>query len=912
MRTIQQLIYHSVLFLLFCTLAYPAAHYVNKNANGLNNGTSWTNAWESLADINWSSISAGDYIYVSGGTDSTQYNEGLSISGKSGTAANRITIIAGKYSTSPSGHSGRVILDGQFTRAPLIYVQNSYYVTIKGFECRNGDGHGVYYEDYGSNIIFDSLYIYNNRQAGIFCNGASTYTIDSTTIRYCRIISPQLYAGETDGVGIQNSQRTLLHDNYIRQRNQDPNAHNDCLQAHKGNGFVIYNNVFINDSVYSLEGGGTPIILGSEHSNRVMIYNNFLYMGGIWWPTGSENAVLWTRWYDSPPMPKTWIIHNTLVVNGPRCRGIIQEYNAEVVNNIITIYANSGGMALLEADLYVDSVRNNLYYLKSSGSIFAGNYTGNGQTIGSPSWTEWINTLGGTGNNTNPLLVNNIGYEPDQGALVPNIQAGSSAIDAGNNVENIEDYIDWINSQGFDGLHPHTGEWALPKTDIYGNPISNGIRDIGAFEYQSGPDLTPPRVTGATLLDSVTLVVNFSEALDQATAENENNYSITNNINVLNASLSGSKVTLQTSPHSPSSYIVTVINVEDLAGNPVDPAHNTAGYEYIVLPPDTLVMFQVQNVEGVIIEPNHTPEKTIDGLGALNGDPDSRWAAEPMPEELTFDLGTIRTVCKTKLSFYNWNAGRIYNYSVSISSDHNNWVTVVPQSTSAANQEWTVDEFPLVDARYIRVHFINNNQSSWAGLWEGQIWGLDAVPVELISFNAEYYDSKVNLEWITATENNCYGFEVQRKDEYTSYESIGFVTGNGTSTNRNIYNFRDSNLRGSKYYYRLKDISNNGEFNYSFEIQVDIPEISTFQLKQNYPNPFNPSTAIEYYVQKLSHVKLIIYNTIGQKVQTLVDGEKVPGLYAVEFNAANLPSGIYFYRLEATNFVETRKMILMR
>ena len=80
--------------------------------------------------------------------------------------------------------------------------------------------------------------------------------------------------------------------------------------------------------------------------------------------------------------------------------------------------------------------------------------------------------------------------------------------------------------------------------------------------------MTPPIVTGATLLDSVTLVVNFSEALDQTTAEDENNYSITNNINVFNASLSGSKVTLQTSPHSPGSYIVTVVNVEDLAGNP--------------------------------------------------------------------------------------------------------------------------------------------------------------------------------------------------------------------------------------------------------------------------------------------------------------------------------------------------------
>ena len=103
-----------------------------------------------------------------------------------------------------------------------------------------------------------------------------------------------------------------------------------------------------------------------------------------------------------------------------------------------------------------------------------------------------------------------------------------------------------------------------------------------------------------------------------------------------------------------------------------------------------------------------------------------------MPEELVFDLGSIRTVCKTKLSFYNWNAGRVYNYSILISSDNNNWVTIIPQATSASNEEWTIDEFPAVNARYVQVHFINNNQSTWAGLWEGEIWGTNTTVVESI------------------------------------------------------------------------------------------------------------------------------------------------------------------------------------
>ena len=86
----------------------------------------------------------------------------------------------------------------------------------------------------------------------------------------------------------------------------------------------------------------------------------------------------------------------------------------------------------------------------------------------------------------------------------------------------------------------------------------------------------------------------------------------------------------------------------------------------------------------------------------------------------------------------------------------------------------------------------------------------------------------------------------------------------------------------------------------------------SYTLSQNYPNPFNPTTAIEYYTPQLSQVKLVVYNMIGQEVQILEDGEKSSGLYEVEFNAANLPSGVYFYRLEAANFIETRKMILMK
>lgn len=87
---------------------------------------------------------------------------------------------------------------------------------------------------------------------------------------------------------------------------------------------------------------------------------------------------------------------------------------------------------------------------------------------------------------------------------------------------------------------------------------------------------------------------------------------------------------------------------------------------------------------------------------------------------------------------------------------------------------------------------------------------------------------------------------------------------------------------------------------------------TNFALYQNYPNPFNPTTTITYDIPLRASVKLVIYNVLGQKIATLVDEVQEPGRYNVTFEASNLPSGVYFYRLEADKFVQTRKMLLVK
>jgi hypothetical protein len=94
------------------------------------------------------------------------------------------------------------------------------------------------------------------------------------------------------------------------------------------------------------------------------------------------------------------------------------------------------------------------------------------------------------------------------------------------------------------------------------------------------------------------------------------------------------------------------------------------------------------------------------------------------------------------------------------------------------------------------------------------------------------------------------------------------------------------------------------------EDEVSLP--TAFKLEQNYPNPFNPSTRIKYQVSSISHVSLMVYDVLGNEIATLVNEEKEAGFHSVDFSGSELPSGVYFYKLTAGNFISTRKMLLLK
>ena len=200
------------------------------------------------------------------------------------------------------------------------------------------------------------------------------------------------------------------------------------------------------------------------------------------------------------------------------------------------------------------------------------------------------------------------------------------------------------------------------------------------------------------------------------------------------------------------------------------------------------------------------------------------------------------------------------------------------------------------------------------------------LPVELSSFTGNYDGEIVELNWSTATEVNNYGFDIERQAESGgSWSKVGFVAGSGVENAGQNYTFTDTTTLPAvdTVSYRLKQIDNDGAYEYSKTVEVVINNSTVtgidedgvpteFGLSQNYPNPFNPTTTISYRVPESSNVTLKVYDMLGREVATLVNENKSAGYYTINLNASNLASGMYIYSMTAGEFVQTKKMVLLK
>ena len=191
------------------------------------------------------------------------------------------------------------------------------------------------------------------------------------------------------------------------------------------------------------------------------------------------------------------------------------------------------------------------------------------------------------------------------------------------------------------------------------------------------------------------------------------------------------------------------------------------------------------------------------------------------------------------------------------------------------------------------------------------------MPVELLSFNSSVKKNDVLLSWKTGSEQNNKGFGIERKTLNGSWNEVGFVNGKGNSNTEQSYNFENKDISSGSYNYRLKQTDYNGNYKYfNLNGPVSIGTPSKYAVSQNYPNPFNPVTKIDYEVASDSKVKISIFDITGRELQTLLNERKPAGYYSLTFNAGNLSSGTYFYRVIADEgnqkYAETKKMILVK
>ncbi len=193
-------------------------------------------------------------------------------------------------------------------------------------------------------------------------------------------------------------------------------------------------------------------------------------------------------------------------------------------------------------------------------------------------------------------------------------------------------------------------------------------------------------------------------------------------------------------------------------------------------------------------------------------------------------------------------------------------------------------------------------------------WANAPLPVELTSFSANVLNNQVLLDWRTATEVNNYGFEIQRKiRNFIDWEKIGFVFGFGNSNSPHHYYFTDYKPYAGTNVYRLKQIDNDGHFEYSEEVEINFKSEKEFILYPNYPNPFNPTTKISFYLKASVKLSIALFNLLGEEIRKIYDMHLFEsGHHTFVIDGSDLPSGVYLMRIRGRRVNAVSKLILSK
>ncbi|MEW5800389.1 MAG: phosphodiester glycosidase family protein [Bacteroidota bacterium] len=195
------------------------------------------------------------------------------------------------------------------------------------------------------------------------------------------------------------------------------------------------------------------------------------------------------------------------------------------------------------------------------------------------------------------------------------------------------------------------------------------------------------------------------------------------------------------------------------------------------------------------------------------------------------------------------------------------------------------------------------------------------VPSGFIDFGATFdsIGNQVKVSWGVNSEISINRYEIERSPDGVLYDKVGNVTAVGNSDTTQRYSYFDNigTLQSAKY--RIRQITNDGAQETTPVINFSLTGIGeskfspwTFELKQNYPNPFNPVTTIQFQIPFSTQATIKVYDILGREIATIIDQELNAGNHLIDWDSSFVASGVYFYRLTAGNYIETKKMVVAK
>jgi hypothetical protein len=338
-----------ICFFLFHKSIIGRNYYVDKYASGSNNGTTWENAWNSFSLIEWTKLSAGDVLFISGGKDSTVYNESLMIE-VSGSENNLFTIRKG---LNPM-HNGKVIID---VPNDGIRIIKKSYLKISNIEFKNVS-HGVYVRGAKTgdvNVIYlDSLKVLNfTKQGAISINGWSSSgldaTVDSVFIRYCTLTTSYPTRHQTDVIYAQYCNNLFILNNTLTVISQIKGPHTDGIQfVHNIKNITIANNTVINltNSDVNNKCNG---IMGASLIGKGLFYNNIIYAPNF--KSSGNNVFSYSNGTVSDAAGSWYIFNNIFIGGGTVNLFKIEDKDAHIKNNIFYSIPAGTGQVFLRSPL---------------------------------------------------------------------------------------------------------------------------------------------------------------------------------------------------------------------------------------------------------------------------------------------------------------------------------------------------------------------------------------------------------------------------------------------------------------------------------------------------------------------------------------------------------------------------------